>query len=374
MKVLLLSAYAARSHVHWQNALQRMFADWQWSVLTLPPRHFSWRVRGNALFWSMVERQTLEEPHDLLIATSMVDLATLRGLVPALSKVPTVLYFHENQFDYPQDRQQYTLLEAQITSIYSALAADCLVFNSYYNRDSFMAGSAALLCKLPDRVPPTVVFALEQKAVVLPVPFDEGALRPVVAQWPGQTARRPLRLLWVGRFEHDKGGDSLLLILQQLEERALDYELAMTGQQFREAPPAFETIQSVFGHRLVHCGYIASETQYQALLQAADVVLSTALHEFQGLAVLQAVARECLPIVPDRLVYPEIYPSCFRYDSHPEDPAREAAAAADLIVKVAFDLPGYRAVRPDIRALTLHHLTPQYEDVLCSTAAGQHSQ
>ena len=76
MKILLLSAYAARSHVHWQQMLQSMFPRWEWTVLELPPRHFSWRVRGNALYWSIEEQDTLEQAYDLLIATSMVDLAT----------------------------------------------------------------------------------------------------------------------------------------------------------------------------------------------------------------------------------------------------------------------------------------------------------
>ena len=175
MKILVLSAYAAQSHVHWQQSLQAMFAQWQWCVLSLPPRHFSWRVRGNALFWSIAERDTLEQPYDLVVATSMVDLATLRGLVPALARVPTIVYFHENQFEYPQDQQKHSLLEAQMTSIYSALAADRIVFNSGYNRDSFLAGCSALMRKLPDRVPPGVALMLRERASVLPVPVDCGS-------------------------------------------------------------------------------------------------------------------------------------------------------------------------------------------------------
>ena len=149
MRVLLLSAYAARSHVHWQQSLQAMFPEWHWQVLSLPPRYFSWRVRGNPLSWALQERATLEAGYDLLLATSMVDLATLRGLVPCLAQIPSVLYFHENQFDYPQDRQQHSLLEAQMVSLYAALVADHLLFNSHYNRDSFLGGVRALLHRLP---------------------------------------------------------------------------------------------------------------------------------------------------------------------------------------------------------------------------------
>lgn len=367
MKVLLLSAYAARSHVHWQGALRTMFPQWEWCELTLPPRHFSWRVRGNALYWSMVERERLEQDWDLLIATSMVDLATLRGLVPALARRPTVLYFHENQFAYPQDRQQYTLVEAQVTSIYSALAADRIVFNSHYNHDSFMAGCAGLLHRLPDYVPPEVVTRLRAKATVLPVPFDGDERRTEEGAWPGveeHSHRRPVRVLWVGRFEHDKGADGLLRILRHLEAQGLDYELAMVGQQFRRSPPVFDEIRAAFGHRLVHFGYIESKASYRALLRAADVVLSTALHEFQGLAVMEAVAFGCLPIVPARMVYPELYPAAYCYASCPDEPEREAAAAAALIHDVTKNISAFRSTRPDLSAYGISHLAPRYAELL----------
>jgi glycosyltransferase involved in cell wall biosynthesis len=371
VKVLLLSAYAAHSHVQWQRALQTMFTHWQWHVLELPPRHFSWRIRGNALYWSMMERATLEAGYDLLVATSMVDLATLRGLVPALTRVPTVVYFHENQFEYPQTERQHNLLEAQVTSLYSALAADRILFNSGYNQRTFMAGCASLLDKLPDRVPPDVVPSLQKKAQVLSVPVDKH--RAVPAQWPGDSRQDPVRvtrLLWVGRFEYDKGAQGLLRILRQLENSGQAYELAMIGQQFRQSPPEFDEIRNAFGHRLVQFGYVEDTLQYRGLLQAADIVLSTALHEFQGLAVMEAVAHNCLPIVPDRLVYPEIYPNWCRYDSDPDDPEREACAAVALILKVAEQLARGEVERPELSAFGMDHLAPLYEQVFRSTMAG----
>jgi glycosyltransferase involved in cell wall biosynthesis len=381
MKVLLLSAYAARSHVHWQRSLEVMLDDWQWCVLSLPPRHFSWRVRGNALYWSIQERAVLEDSYDLVIATSMVDLATLRGLVPALARLPTVVYFHENQFEYPQGRLQHSLLDAQITSIYSALAADCIAFNSQYNRDSFLAGCRALLRKLPDKVPPGVVSALEDKAAVLHVPydpiFDQESLVSAEPRWPGRSRDgigNPLRLVWVGRFEHDKCAESLLPILRQLEVTQIDYELAMVGQQFRQSPPVFNDIQSAYSSRLVHFGYIESRMDYRELLLAADIVLSTALHEFQGLAVMEAVASGCLPVVPARLVYPECYPTHFCYGSFPEDPEREANSAVALIRDMAGKVCDFVAPNPDVSQYSVRKLAPLYRHTLASVVSARNSQ
>jgi len=53
MKILLLSAYDAASHRHWREMLVTGFPEHDWTVLTLPPRHFNWRMRGNALSWAM---------------------------------------------------------------------------------------------------------------------------------------------------------------------------------------------------------------------------------------------------------------------------------------------------------------------------------
>jgi glycosyltransferase involved in cell wall biosynthesis len=366
MRVLLLSAYAAQSHVHWQDSLRTMFPEWSWQVLSLPPRHFSWRVRGNPLYWALQEREVLERGYDLLVTTSMVDLATLRGLVPALASVPTVVYFHENQFDYPQDQQRHSLLEAQMVSLYSALAANRVVFNSHYNRETFCAGCAALLRRLPDFVPSDIPTLLRDKSTVVPVPLAEMIPIETMSGWPGRFGTepsRPLRLLWLGRFEHDKGGEGLFEILSQLEDSALDYELAMVGQQFRNSPEAFNRIERDFSHRLVHVGYVERAEDYQSLLRAADIALSTALHEFQGLAILEAVAAGCVPVVPDRLAYREIYPESLRYASIPSDPIAEAAAAMKLVQSLAAAVIAGERLAPDISAYCPAALKPQYSEV-----------
>jgi glycosyltransferase involved in cell wall biosynthesis len=370
VKVLLLSAYAAESHVQWQHSLQEMFSDWSWRVLSLPPRHFSWRVRGNPLHWALEERGTLESDYDLLLATSMVDLATLRGLVPSLARIPAILYFHENQFDYPQDRQRHGLLEAQMVSLYSALAADRVLFNSNYNRDTFLEGCSQLLHRLPDFTPASCIPRLREKSGVLAVPLPLETLQSTASHWPGSQGdypRRPLRLLWQGRFEHDKGGEGLQSLLRRLEEKELDYELAVVGQQFRDSPPVFKEIEREFGARLVQFGYLESVDDYRALLQGADIVVSTALHEFQGLAVLEAVASGCLPVVPDRLVYPEIYPSRFCYESRPGS-QEEADAAASLIRQLANELCRGVVLPPDVSAYGSEALEEAYRALFQSLA------
>ncbi len=359
MRVLLLSAYDAGSHRAWHEVLRTGLPDWDWTLLALPPRHFSWRVRGNPLSWSGTERETLEADYDVLLATSMVDVATLRGLVPRLAALPTALYFHENQFAYPEGEGVHGSLEAQMVSLYSALAADCLLFNSRWNRDSFLDGVSALLARLPDAVPAGIPEQLSARAEVLPVPIavDTGSPEPEPEPEPG-----PLQLLWNHRWEYDKGPDLLLDIAGAAAARGC--RVHVVGQQFRCQPPAFEKLKSLLAEAgALGCwGYLEERADYLALLQRCDVVLSTADHDFQGLSVLEAAALGCTPLVPDRLAYPEWFAGEFRYRG-----AADAIARLDELIAVKAS--GQALPQADVTALSAPVLLPRYRALLSALAA-----
>lgn len=320
-RVLLLSAYDADSHAYWRRGLVANLDEFHWTQLTLPPRYFSWRIRGNGLIWSASEQDTLTQSYDLVIATSMVDLATLRGLVPSLGQIPTVVYFHENQFAYPKSEHQHQSLEPQMVNLYSALCADKVLFNSEYNRDSFLAGVASFLRKMPDFVPPHLSEALAEKSTVLPVPIDSAIPTGV----PRQVRPDPC-IVWNHRWEYDKGMDRLLLFLRALKQSVGNFELIITGKESRTLPAQIESIRKEFAQELLHCGYCETRTDYLALLAKADFVLSTAIHEFQGIAVMEAVSAGCVPLLPSRLAYPELFPERYLYQSYIDQPELEANA------------------------------------------------
>jgi glycosyltransferase involved in cell wall biosynthesis len=351
VKVLLLSPYDAVSHASWRQGLLRHLPQFDWTCLTLPARFFSWRIRGNSLTWGLDERALLERDYDLLLATSMTELATLRGLVPALARLPTLLYFHENQFAYPKTSHQTHSVEPQMVSLYAALCADTLVFNSCYNRDSFLQGVAELLQRLPDAVPAGVPERLMAKSQVLPVPVEAppASLR---------TAGPPLELLWNHRWEYDKGPELLLACLEQLPAY-LPLKVHVVGQQFRQQPEPFAAIAKLLQARgwQGRWGYVEDRREYSALLASCHLVLSTAHHDFQGLAVIEAVAAGCLPLVPDRLAYPEWFPAHCRYSD-----------LQDLVAKLVSLVSRSASWEvPDVSRLTWPALVPQYAALLAST-------
>jgi glycosyltransferase involved in cell wall biosynthesis len=365
MQVLLLSAYDAHSHRRWREGFVAAFPAWEWTLLTLPPRNFAWRIRGNSLSWAFGERALLERRYDLLVTTSMTDLSTLRGLVPALVRLPTLVYCHENQFAYPAVRQQPVRVESMMVNLYTLLAADQVLFNSGWNRDSCLDGIQGLLAKMPDAVPPGVVAHIAAKSRVLPVPLE--------ADWftaeAGTVCNQPLTIVWNHRWEYDKGPERLFAALGQLHQAGMDFRVHVIGQQFRRQPAEFAAMQTRFGGYIGSWGMVQEMADYRRLLQQSDIVLSTALHEFQGLAVQEAVASGCIPLVPDRLSYPEFFTAPYRYPSYLDDPEREGAAIADRLLQWcrSGDGGGLPPV-PDLSELSWARQKPAYAEELGSLA------
>lgn len=295
----LLSAYGAASHRAWADQLIASQDTFAWQRLELPGRHFAWRIRGNPLSW--LDALPTSTP-GLIVATSMVDLATLKGLHPRLAKVPCLLYFHENQFAYPSNSDQVTSVEPQMVQLYASLAADRVAFNSEYNRSSFLAGAKALLARLPDAVPVNVIERIRDRSSLLPVPIAPVAAGP----------RDPRLVLWNHRWEYDKAPEAFARAMLQLAETGIDFRLALLGGRGRDGHPALAELRRDLPDRIVADGHLAVQA-YRSLLGRSGIVVSSARHEFQGLSILEAASAGARPLVPDALCYPEYVPDAYRY-------------------------------------------------------------
>lgn len=144
------------------------------------------------------------------------------------------------------------------------------------------------------------------KSHVLPVGLDLAALNRAR---PAQRRPGPPRILWNHRWEHDKAPEIFFAALDALAACGLDFEVVVLGESFGRVPAAFDEARSRLGQRVAHWGYVADKAEYAGWLWHCDVVVSTARHEFFGLAVAEAIACGCLPILPNRLAYPELIPA-----------------------------------------------------------------
>ncbi|WP_041523367.1 tRNA-queuosine alpha-mannosyltransferase domain-containing protein [Gilvimarinus agarilyticus] len=366
-RVLLLSGYDAASHQRWRQGLARYLNDVEFTQLALPPRHFSWRIRGNSLSFAGLHRDTLCDSYQALIATSMVDLSSLRGMVPELAQLPTALYFHENQFAYPKSDRAHASVEPQIVTLYSALCADQLVFNTAFNCDSFFSGTEQLLRRLPDLVPSGLVDVMRERARVIPVLLEDDCFnRPARSANIEQRAQ----LIWNHRWEYDKNPALLLRALECLLVHfggELPFVLHVAGQSFRNVPQEFAAIHNLLTNAkaLGQWGFLPAG-QYRQLLADSDVVLSSADHDFQGLSVLEAVAAGATPIVPARQAYPEWFGAEVCYPVKGELEADGQAFAEAIIAQLPF------ASRPpgiDLSRLQWSRGGGQYRQLLLDLAA-----
>jgi glycosyltransferase involved in cell wall biosynthesis len=121
-------------------------------------------------------------------------------------------------------------------------------------------------------------------------------------------------IVWNHRWEHDKNPEEFFTVLRSLKNKGVPFKMIIMGQSFKTHPECFKKAREYLEDRILHFGYVPSDDEYAALLRKGDIVVSTAVHEFFGISVLEAVRAGCRPLLPRRLSYPELFPEEFLYD------------------------------------------------------------
>lgn len=317
----------------------------------MPARHFAWRFQGNSLFFynQIAEKKPLPGP---IIATSMVNLAVLKGLYPSLSQSSLLLYHHENQFAYP-DRYQEGQAERKLTSIYNGLAADSIAFNSSFNRDTFLDGAGHFLESMPDFKEKGIIQELKNKSGVIPVPIVKES-----RQVSFSPLSDGLRIVWNHRWEYDKDPEALFYFLKHLYHSDINFEISIIGPSFRKVPPIFKDIKENFHPVISHWGYIEDRDHYQSILQNSNIAFSTAKHEFQGIALQEAISLNCIPLAPNALAYPEFIDPSYLYENSDDSKVKGERAFLKLqqLIKGSADLPPI-----ELEPISLTYLSKAYK-------------
>jgi glycosyltransferase involved in cell wall biosynthesis len=330
-KVWALEPYYGGSHQQFLDGLARHSAH-DFTLLTLPGRHWKWRMHGGALEIAAQAERLLAGGAglpDVLFASDMLDLpvflATIGrggagqrrgGAAAGLAHTPAIVYFHENQLTYPLPPGAERDLGYGFKNLTTALAAETALFNSDYHRREFLTAAGELMACMPDAVPAWAVDEVAARSVVLHLGCDlraldearERGLERAAAGAYGDPAAGPM-IVWNQRWEYDKAPDDLFRSLAALQGRGVPFRLAVVGSGATAPSEGFVAAKAALADRVVQWGRLEDRADYAALLWAADVVVSTAIHEFFGMSILEAVYCGCRPVLPRRLSYPELIPA-----------------------------------------------------------------
>ena len=317
MNLLLLSPYHSGSHRAWATGYQR-HSQHNVTLLTLPGRFWKWRMHGGAVTLArrFVEQQLRP---DMIMATDMLDVTTFLALTRAhTAHIPLVLYMHENQLTYPLPRNKKDgPMRRQrgerdfhyvFVNYASQLAADAIWFNSEYHYQSWSTAVKGYLRRFPDYNEKGSVAPLAAKSQVMPVGIEFTHDAPL--DDVSENSDAPPLILWNQRWEYDKNPEQFFDTLYAAQAAGWPFRVALCGENFQRRPRIFEEAQAKLGDRVVHAGF-AERAQYHALLAEAEIVISTAVHEFFGISILEAIHSRAFPLLPHRLSYPELLPPEF---------------------------------------------------------------
>jgi len=309
--ILLLEPYYGGSHRAFLKGLQKHL-PFRFTLVSLPARKWKMRMQLAAPWMADEIIRHVQEgtEFDGMLCSSFIDLATLRVLLAQKGlRYPAAVYFHENQFAYPNQINDPARHQFMALNFTSAIAADTIAFNSDYNRQTFLEGVAGYLNKAADMDILHKVDELRKKSTVLFPGIDYNGFDNPRTQWEGKV---PV-VAWNHRWEHDKDPETFFATMNDLSKKGRNFKLIVLGQHFERYPDVFAQAEKTLAQHILHFGYIPARKKYIRLLSQADVVVSTAVHEFFGMAVLEAVRCGCRPLVPDRLAYRELFPARYRY-------------------------------------------------------------
>lgn len=372
LKIALLSPYHTGSHRAWAEGYRR-HSRHDVRLFSLPGRFWKWRMHGGAVTLASAYRES-GFAADLLLATDMLDLTTFLALTRDLTAgLPVALYMHENQLTYPlpadgstgpMRRQKGERDRHYVFVNYaSMLAAGRVFFNSRYHQEALLGALPAFLRHFPDFHELQSVEEIAARSTVLPVGVEFARLLPAAQPPAGQ----PPLILWNQRWEYDKNPQAFFSALYTVAGEGLPFRVALCGERFRRQPEEFDEALEKLGGRVIHAGF-APQEQYRRLLWEATLTISTAVHEFFGISILEAIYCHTFPILPNRLSYPELLPAQYHRDCLYEDEEgllarlRWALANPEAARSVA------QAMHPHVAAYDWTAVAPHYDAALAGLA------
>ena len=314
--ILLIEPYYGGSHKRFLDGLSH-FVRGDFTLLSLPARKWKMRMQLAApWFVEQIRSLPAQDRHfDTVLFSSFVDVAVFKAMTAELQgwndKCRFLTYFHENQFCYPGFLEKRSNHQFTAINFTSALVSDGIAFNSEFNRSTFFLQVEKYIGKAVDIDLSDSLDKLQSKSTVLYPGLD---FSEIDRRRRGKAMSGAKTIVWNHRWEHDKNPEEFFAALYRLQQEDIDFRLCVMGQQFKNRPGCFATAKQKLARKIVQFGYVGDRSAYYDCLGAGDIVVSTSWHEFFGMSVIEAVRAGCVPVLPNRLSYPELFDKHFLYE------------------------------------------------------------
>ncbi|MEX2588889.1 MAG: DUF3524 domain-containing protein [Chitinophagales bacterium] len=308
MNITIIDPFMGQSHKKWAEGFQK-HSKHKIEILGLPGKFWKWRMYGGAVTLAN-EFINSRIQSDLILASDMLDLNVFLSLCrKEINTIPVALYFHENQLTYPlseRDKMRNFNNNFSFINYASALAADKVLFNSNFHKESFIDALPGFLEKFPDHQNLNTIDTIAQKSKVLHLGMDLKSLD--IDHVPKKEKKERAILLWNHRWEYDKNPDDFFKALFELQDRGIEFQLIVLGEARGKYPEIFDRAKKQLDNEIIHWGYAKDFETYKNLLWKADILPVTSNQDFFGGSVIEAAYCNCIPLLPKRLAYPEHFP------------------------------------------------------------------
>jgi len=307
MKICYIEPYYSGSHKSWIDSYKK-FSIHDIEIVSLPGNKWKWRMHGGAVTLAKNLNES-NKNFDVIICSDFINLPVFKSLlITKYSKLPFLIYFHENQITYPwspkdSDKDLNRDLHYHYINYTSALLADCNYFNSKYHYKSFIDGIEKYLKKMPDYNNLTTIDVIKRKSKILNIgcnlkKFDEHKIL---------RDNKVPNILWNHRWEYDKNPNDFFEVIIKLYENKYNFNLIVIGERFSNYPKIFDNAKKILNDRILKFAYADSFEEYANWLWRSDILPVTSKQDFFGISIIEAAYCNTHPILPKRLTYPEIF-------------------------------------------------------------------
>ncbi len=320
MKFILVEPYDGGSHHYFNGTLmaylKESFAGAVVDLVSLPARH--WRLRFLTAHLSLAQMCNELKGHDeksIIITNSLMDVSAFKSqLRGKLRDCKIVTYFHENQMSYPLNPQSpgaafsrnYRDHFYPLVHLNQILASDVTVFNSVFCKSDTFSKVQSWLSSRQEKIEVGPLKKKEEDAYVIPITGFKGEGIRL------EFKERPKKIIWNHRWEFDKNPRDFFKVLRALFTKKSDLQAAIMGEARGQYDNVFDQFLKDFKDQVVAFGHQKRDDYWQHLKEGR-LLFVTSHHDFLGLSVLEAIHCGVVPLLPRRMVYPELIPDTLQH-------------------------------------------------------------